>query len=235
MRITFLTICWQWRTVSADGLTKESTPDATLSCSANCEIISIGIKFKERTKEFLEKPTELLVAAWKDNKEIGSTTVVVLTLNETGGIKSSLIGDSGYMILRPKPEQTEKLSLIYRSTEQQHSFNFPFQIGSQGDHPSVAFPQSHQVQKGDILVLGTDGLFDNLFDENIISEVEGYLAKSPFSASEIAQKIALSAYKKSLDSKWPSPFALNARKAGYRTNGGKSDDITVVVARVESE
>lgn len=218
-----------------DGLTMESTPDATPKCSASCEINSIGIKFKEKQNLYLDNPTELLVDAWKDNKEIGSTTVVLLTLNETGRVKSALIGDSGYMILRPKPGKENSLSVVYRSTEQQHSFNFPFQIGSQGDNPNVACTQSHQVQKGDILVLGTDGLFDNLYDDKIIQEVESLLTQSPFPASKIAQNIAYAAYEKSLDPKWLSPFSQNARKAGYRSNGGKSDDITVVVAQIVEE
>lgn len=34
------------------------------------------------------------------------------------------------------------------------------------------------------------------------------------------------------NSKFNSPFAQSAKKHGYRFNGGKSDDITVVVGQV---
>ena len=46
--------------------------------------------------------------------------------------------------------------------EHTHDFNFPFQIGSQGDNPTVSLTKQHQVQHNDIIVVGTDGLFDNL-------------------------------------------------------------------------
>jgi len=37
-------------------------------------------------------------------------------------------------------------------------------VGTGGDDPLKADEQIHEVKDGDILVLGTDGLFDNLFD-----------------------------------------------------------------------
>ena len=53
---------------------------------------------------------------------------------------------------------------IYRTLEQQHSFNFPFQLGTGSkDSPADAFSEETSVQEGDIVILGTDGLFDNVF------------------------------------------------------------------------
>ncbi|XP_024520772.1 probable protein phosphatase 2C 55 [Selaginella moellendorffii] len=54
------------------------------------------------------------------------------------------------------------------SEPMQHSFNFPFQVGTFGDHPTVAEEFKIPVCKGDIIVLGTDGLFDNLFNNDIV-------------------------------------------------------------------
>ncbi len=100
------------------------------------------------------------------------------------------------------------MQVVFRSEEQQHDFNFPYQLGSQSrDRPShadvkqyvvsaiVAFvigPNTlHRVKvaEGDIVVLGTDGLFDNLFDEDIIQSIQSTLAEHK-GANDIAHKMA---------------------------------------------
>jgi hypothetical protein len=45
------------------------------------------------------------------------------------------LGDSGYLLLR---KSGIDLISIYRTKEQTHSFNFPFQIGTGGDDPAGA-------------------------------------------------------------------------------------------------
>ena len=53
---------------------------------------------------------------------------------------------------------------IYRTFEQQHSFNFPFQLGTGSkDSPMDALFEDLSVQEGDIVILGTDGIWDNVF------------------------------------------------------------------------
>jgi protein phosphatase PTC7 len=58
------------------------------------------------------------------NKEIGSTTCVILTLDEDEPIlRTSYIGDSGYVIYR---KERENLVEKYMYEEHTHGFNFPF-------------------------------------------------------------------------------------------------------------
>jgi serine/threonine protein phosphatase PrpC len=53
---------------------------------------------------------------------------------------------------------------IYKTFEQQHSFNFPFQLGTGSrDSPLDAVTDELTVQEGDILIMGTDGIWDNVF------------------------------------------------------------------------
>jgi protein phosphatase PTC7 len=81
--------------------------------------------------------------------------------------------------------------LFYRSKEQQHYFNCPFQLGGKNylilvdpngnqqsfDTPSKAFDNELEININDNILIGffithlkaTDGLFDNLFDNEIIS------------------------------------------------------------------
>jgi len=196
----------------------------------------MGKKYAQDGQKYVKNPKLLLMEACRENKETGSTTVIVITLEEDKPvIHSALIGDAGYIVLRPMDHAPGKVQIVYRSEEQQHSFNYPVQVGSIGDNPATAVVQTHQLKTGDVLVLGSDGLFDNLFDQNIIAEVESHLAREDFEASQISKKIADLAFKKSLDRYWQSPFAVNAMKSGYRMTGGKSDDITVVVGRIETQ
>ena len=81
--------------------------------------------------------------------------------------------------------------------------------------------------------MGTDGLFDNLFEPDILACLEDTTAKQPaMDQSKVAVCLAEKAEKMSYNKKYDSPFAQNARECGYRHPGGKKDDITVVVSEV---
>lgn len=54
-----------------------------------------------------------------------------------------------------------------------------------------------------------------------------------FDADAIADSIARRAYTDSLDEGFDSPFAREARRNGRDYEGGKSDDISVIVGKVE--
>ncbi len=69
---------------------------------------------------------EILVQAAYKTKATGSSTCCLILLdNKSVKIFTANIGDSGYLIIR---NDGEKLVEFYRSEEQQHSFNFPFQV-----------------------------------------------------------------------------------------------------------
>lgn len=65
--------------------------------------------------------------------------------------------------------------MIYRSEEQQHRFNQPFQltgVEQSDDRPEHADQHSHDVIAGDLVILGTDGLFDNLNNDQLLDVVK---------------------------------------------------------------
>ena len=89
--------------------------------------------------------------------------------------------------------------------------------------------------------MGSDGLFDNLYDHDI----EGCLKpsvkqekqdqKNGFSLEDpeaVAKCMAGKAYGLGKDRRYMSPFAQGAMKSGRRYIGGKEDDITVIVAQI---
>ena len=190
------------------------------------ELVEHVVSIFQASKEELT-PKQILINAAKANLQKGSSTLVIGVLNSNGNFSASFIGDSGYAILRDTGNGPK---IIHRSREQQHSFNYPFQVGHIGDDPSEAIEEEHNLMEGDVVVLGSDGLFDNLFDKDIEECLKtGFKLES---SAELSKLLAKLAYKYSLDKKRECPFGLGAKKSGYSYEGGKSDDISVVVGRV---
>lgn len=93
---------------------------------------------------------------------------------------------------------------------------------------------SVEVKPGDAVVLGTDGLLDNVYPEEtatIVSQIKARGDRPHVAASALAEFARMRA----ADGDHLSPFAFSARMHGLNCNGGKMDDITVVVAFVKQQ
>lgn len=53
-------------------------------------------------------------------------------------------------------------SVLFKSAEMVEIFNFPKQIGTGHEKILMHDKNEHEVMKGDILIFGTDGLWDNM-------------------------------------------------------------------------
>lgn len=146
------------------------------------------------------------------------------------------VGDSGLMVLTSKDSEGEPTYEVkLKSNEQVHRFNFPYQLGSESsDMPDHGDKYSTQLQYGDIIVFGTDGLWDNTYEEDIIKILN---EKSSSSATELAELIARETFKFSISKKRLSPFMAHAKRLrlAYATTGGKTDDITVLVVKIQKK
>lgn len=89
------------------------------------------------------------------------------------------------------------------------------------------------VAVGDVIIAGTDGLFDNLYN-NEITGVVVHAIRAGFNPQVTAQKIAALGRQRALDKNRQTPFSSAAQDAGYRYYGGKLDDITVVVSYISA-
>jgi len=187
---------------------------------------------KSDFNKYKKNPKQLLIDAAGRTKSKGSSTLCIVNLDqEKPTLYSSYIGDSGYIILR---KVENKLRIVYQSQEQQRGFNFPYQTGTNGDPPSIALKFEHQIQNNDIVIVGTDGLFDNIDEKQIVDMVTPFIKESNIiNPTQIAETIAQSAFKYSLDKNYQSPFATKAKQAYIYFKGGKSDDITVLVGQVK--
>ncbi|KAL1569449.1 protein-serine/threonine phosphatase [Salvia divinorum] len=170
-------------------------------------------------------PFSVLEKAHAATNAMGSSTACIIALKNQD-LHAINLGDSGFIIVRDG-------ALIFESPVQQHGFNFTYQLerGNQGDLPSSGQVFKIPVLSGDVVVAGSDGLFDNLYAKEVASIVAGAV-KVELSPSDTAQKIAAIARARSLDTRHQTPFSSAAQEAGYSYYGGKLDDLTVVVSYV---
>lgn len=189
-------------------------------------------------------PLFVLKRAFAEAHAPGSCTVSLASLcphhhetsNAVGPKKYELrivsLGDCATHVVRDG-------AIIFETKVQEHSFNQPFQISSPqyyvgGSGPEDAAVYSTRVQSGDIVVMGSDGLFDNLWGhelESIVTEMtQNVVHDSEFAttrladesdstavslarssaelvAEEISHKVATVASEHSRDISYASPFA----------------------------
>jgi len=169
-------------------------------------------------------PVEIMEYGHKQVQHItGSSTALVIVFTEGGKkLTAANLGDSGFMVLRDN-------QVLFRSEEMQHFFNFPYQLGT--GHTTTAHDSqiiTLDLQEGDLVIAGTDALFDNLFDEEIVN-----IVKNAQPNENLAHTLAHAVFQRGYTSQ-PSPFMRVAHRLGLidTERGGKPDDITVVVARV---
>ncbi|KAF9277183.1 hypothetical protein BGZ68_009474, partial [Mortierella alpina] len=120
--------------------------------------------FNVNPVQILQKSYEQSARDAKQEGLIGSSTACLAILRDDE-LRIANLGDCGVSIIR-------RNEFIFRTEEQQHSFNYPYQLGTGStDSPTDAQVFTVKVESGDIVVMGTDGIFDNLFDEDILEEV----------------------------------------------------------------
>jgi len=156
----------------ADGVGgwAESGVDPAIFSKKLCKNIDELIKKKD---SYIFEPKTLLIEAVSANQEIGSSTCVIATLDKNKPhLYTANLGDSGYLLLR---KSGLDLIQIHKSKEQTHSFNFPYQVGTGGDDPASADVNMHEIKDKDIILLASDGLFDNLFSVKIIELIRPFI------------------------------------------------------------
>ena len=202
-------------------------------------------------------PRAVIARAHERVEVVGSATACVAVLSaerersssaEPGAVPSDgtpvgtvhigNLGDAGAMIARDGAS-------VFSTPAQQHEFNCPFQLGwrefyPESDRASDAEVFAVDVRPGDALIMGSDGLWDNVPPREVAEVCAACVGRGE-TAQETAEAIASRAFEHSVDEAYDSPFTMEARRNGYDVEwwekaqgkelvGGKMDDIAVVVA-----
>jgi len=187
---------------------------------------------KDYFMEGYDNPFTALEGAESQSRELGSTTALVAHYD---GYYLSVgqVGDSNLIVIRNNYIQ-------YETTTSSRSHNSPYSIGkSSSDNLEKVFKDyQFHLLPGDIIVMGSDGLWDNVFPTQVIQILK---SSGLTGAKGMAQVLASVAYELSKDEEMWSPFAQDAYEDGQigleesldEWEGGKPDDITVVVAVVQ--
>uniref|UniRef100_A0A7S2GZ76 Protein phosphatase n=1 Tax=Helicotheca tamesis TaxID=374047 RepID=A0A7S2GZ76_9STRA len=165
-------------------------------------------------------------AEYADIGATGASTAVVASVGEDGFLRALNLGDSVLLVLRDG-------KVAARTKEIVHYFDCPYQLAEDSpDRPVDSTLLKTRVYPGDVIITGSDGVFDNLDDDQIIKIV----GSCPEKSSAIARKIIEQSRIVSLDEEALTPYAKSARgRRGYdeyaNGRGGKVDDISCVVVR----
>ncbi|KAI8393774.1 phosphatase 2C-like domain-containing protein [Radiomyces spectabilis] len=182
----------------------------------------------------------------------GSSTACILNLcKATGKMTTCNLGDSAFLLIRDS-------KVVYESPSQQHYFNCPYQLTVVPetypnrdlfvtDMPKDGDQKSFFLKENDIILLATDGYFDNVYAQETLAIVN---AKMEYildqdnqvsdedviaTVSDLSQTLADTARQLSLDHKRLSPWARAAQAHGSKYRGGKVDDITCIVTLVRGQ
>ncbi|KAL1920155.1 uncharacterized protein VTP21DRAFT_1301 [Calcarisporiella thermophila] len=198
-----------------------------------------NIECDEFADYFNVEPVEILQRSYENTRIeakkmgiVGSSTACIAILRDDE-LRIANLGDCGVSVIRQN-------DFIFRSEEQQHSFNYPYQLGTYStDTPRDAQTFRVKVQKGDIVIVASDGIYDNLFNEDILEEVVKHIGPNnarPYHKVEpqiLCDALAHRAQSVSQDTRnLNSPFQERAMQQGIYYQGGKADDISVLVGIV---
>ncbi|KAK4378610.1 hypothetical protein RND71_000472 [Anisodus tanguticus] len=209
----------------ADGVGSWSLEGSDLGVYAQELMENSEFIVSQCDEDLINDPKQVLKLSVSATDSPGSSTVLIAHFDGKA-LHVANIGDSGFIVIRNG-------SVYRKSSPMIHEFNFPIQI-EKGDDPSQLLEEYKiELDEGDIIVTATDALFDNLYDQEIVSIVSRSLEadKSP---QEIAEILATRVQEVGSSASGRSPFADAAQAAGYvGYTGGKRDDVVVIVSVVQ--
>ena len=169
--------------------------------------------------------SKLLDAAeFADAGATGASTAIVASIGEDNILRALNLGDSYMLVLRDG-------AVAARTKEIVHYFDCPYQLADESpDRPVDGTSFEFELRKGDVIIAGSDGVFDNLTEEEI-----SQICKKNLSGTIMAKNIINSSRRVSFDKNAKTPYAKLAKKAryeGYEDGlGGKLDDLSCITVK----
>jgi protein phosphatase PTC7 len=162
-------------------------------------------------------------AEMADSAATGASTACVGSIGENGFLQVLNLGDSAAYVIRNG-------RVAAKTRDLSHYWECPYQLSEDSpDRPKDGTKLNVELMAGDMVVMGSDGIFDNLTDNQILDVIQN----SPKKSSLIAKKIVELSRKESLNPQALTPFAKQAQRRGDKEFkdgvGGKVDDASCVV------
>jgi len=210
----------------------------------------------QETEDYLG-PISMMREAYESTSSYGSTTILTATMDNSTKIHGKLhpmiavcsVGDCEILVLRRN--QSGMLAPAFHTEMQRVNGNAqcPLQLARVDDSIDPNFDEATMVEviekgsavhcvsayEGDIVVLGTDGVFDNLFIDEVVAICDEMLyCPGPHGKSkpvdrgllgQVAQRIVLECHAKTQ----PGPNGFPASPIGP---GGKVDDTSCIVGEI---
>jgi len=247
------------------GYTSKAFADELM---AQCWSVARGSSWGNRPTEPSEAAQQILCDGFMGVRKYGASTAAIAYLDtRRNRLGVAVLGDSGVMVVRrPTSKSLEDAGnsmkstrsfVVFKSPAQQHDFNYPYQLCRlpqelkklmirRPDLPSDCLMCDVDVEEGDLILVYSDGVDDNLHDDEVLeicdralspyaAHVLGLPAQAATPPELLSRAIGSAAYVRSGQENVRTPFAEEARKAGWPLTwcrGGKEDDITCVAAWV---
>merc|ERR1719226_47198 len=181
-------------------------------------------------KDSYRGPVSLLKEAYESTESFGSTTVLLAALDNGTRIHGKLhpmiavlsIGDCELLMLRRTNGRQSDLEAVFHTEMQRIDYNVqtPLQLARVDGRIDEDFDESIALEviekgsavhcvsayEGDILILGSDGVFDNLFLDELVeicneilrpSKKQDFVPLPPSELSQVAQSIVSNSHAKS--------------------------------------
>lgn len=169
--------------------------------------------------------------------EAGATTATICQIDtETGLLETLNLGDSWLGVLRGD-------KIVFETVKQEYFFNAPYQLAkipnndnkkkSISNSPEDSAAADFDLKKGDLVILSTDGMVDNWENKKIEEWWSKKLATNE-DLDVLNKEFVQEVNKCSRNPDFMSSFVREYNKLSNTTYiGGKEDDITVLVVKVE--
>lgn len=129
----------------------------------------VGRELKAKSRKIKEVDVkDMFVQAVEATKSKGSATFTGLCFDFEKNIVHGInFGDSGYIVIRNLGTKSPKVVFKTKKTEKD-TFNRPDQVGFGFPLPTKAKKVSHKIKHDDVIVMASDGLWDNMSTSQII-------------------------------------------------------------------
>jgi protein phosphatase PTC7 len=176
----------------------------------------------------------LLASTYANENATGASTAILGSIGEDSVLRVINLGDSAAWVVRDG-------AVVARTKEISHYFDCPYQLAVDSpDRPRDCTKLQLELLPQDIVLMASDGIFDNLSELAICKVLASFSnivssSSSPSSspAARIAKSLVDESRRVSLDINADTPYAKLAKKNRYNNYrsgmGGKVDDISCVL------